>query len=116
MSKQASTAARPQSEDGGSSNSDAQPAPVMAAWRPTYRKRLPLLGLTALAGVLLCTAAAVGVLVGSNNMSSTKWVKQLAPNVCLSAINSVSDVLLALAMSQGVAIAWWRKVSYDAVN
>jgi hypothetical protein len=62
-------------------------------------------------GVLLCTGAVVGVLVASNGMSSSRWTQKLGPNVCIQAITSVSTLLLGVAIVNGIAIAWWRKVS-----
>ncbi|ETN44304.1 uncharacterized protein HMPREF1541_10484 [Cyphellophora europaea CBS 101466] len=106
------TSSRPTLSDGASSNQSQQPEVV--AWKPSYVRKVPLLGLACLAGVVLCSAAAVAVLVASNHMSSTKWHQNIAPNVCLSLINSVSNILLALAISYGVAIAWWRKAMHGA--
>ena len=88
-----------------------------AAWKPTYIRRLPLLGLACLSGVVLCTAGAAAVLVASNHVSSSKWHQDIAPNVCLALINSVSNIMLAVAISYGVALAWWRKVRlYNPMN
>jgi hypothetical protein len=43
---------------------------------------------------------------------SNKWKKrgQLTPSVALAVTNTVSNLALAIAIGQGVAIAWWRKV------
>jgi len=35
---------------------------------------------------------------------------QLTPSVALAVTNTVSNLCLAIAIVQGVAIAWWRKV------
>jgi hypothetical protein len=41
-----------------------------------------------------------------------KWKKrlQLSPSVALAVTNTVSNLCLAIAIGQGVAIAWWRTV------
>lgn len=95
------------------SRSSSQPEKLGQAgapWKPTYIRRLPLLGLMCLSGVVLCTAAAVAVLVASNHVSSAKWKQNFAPNVCLALLNSLSNVMLSVAIAYGVAVAWWRKV------
>ena len=91
--------------------SDSEDAGSIASpvWRPGYGQRFPMFGVGALLAVLACTGASVGVLVGSNNVSSSNWIQALAPNVCLQAINAVSNIMLAFAIAQGIAIAWWRK-------
>lgn len=40
-----------------------------------------------------------------------KWQKraQITPSVTLAIVNTISNVCLAVAIGQGVAIAWWRK-------
>jgi hypothetical protein len=40
-----------------------------------------------------------------------KWTKraQITPSVALALVNTISNVCLAVAIGQGVAIAWWRK-------
>jgi hypothetical protein len=40
-----------------------------------------------------------------------KWKKraQITPSVALAIVNTISNVCLAVAIGQGVAIAWWRK-------
>jgi ABC-type nickel/cobalt efflux system permease component RcnA len=94
------------------SSQDAHPHHHVAApWKPSYIRRRPLLGLGSMLGVLLCTGAVVGVLVASNGMSSSRWTQKLGPNVCIQAITSVSTLLLGVAIVNGIAIAWWRKVS-----
>lgn len=82
-----------------------------ASWKPSYARPAPVLGLACLFGVVICTAVAAAVLVASDHVSSSQWHQNIAPNVCLSLINSVSNILLAVAVGYGVAIAWWRKVS-----
>lgn len=80
----------------------------------TYTRRTPWLGVCCLLGVLLAAGAAAAALVLSNNRSSTRWIKQLPPNVILAGVNSVANICLAIAVGQGVAIAWWRKAARGA--
>lgn len=43
--------------------------------------------------------------------ANDKWAKraQITPSVTLAIVNTISNVCLAVAIGQGVAIAWWRK-------
>jgi hypothetical protein len=50
-----------------------------------------------------------------------KWVEhewrkpvQLSPSVALAVINTVSNLSLAIAVGQGVVIAWWRQAMKGA--
>jgi hypothetical protein len=78
-------------------------------WRPGYRARFPLFGAAGLLGVLVCAAVTVVVLVCSNNVSSSRWTQKLQPSIIIQGLNSASNLCLALAIAEGVAIAWWRK-------
>lgn len=79
------------------------------SWQPGYRKRFPAFGALALILVLLCALGSVAVPIGSDQVSSSKWSRWVAPNVCLQGLNAVSNIMLAVAISQGIAISWWRK-------
>lgn len=83
-------------------------------WQPGYRKRFPTFGAFALILVLLCALGSVAVLVSSDRVSSSKWSRWVAPNVCLQGLNAVSNIMLAAAISQGIAITWWRKAMRGA--
>jgi hypothetical protein len=86
----------------------------IVSWKPGYASRFPIFGLGSLLGVIACAGASVGVLVGSNNVSSSQWTQSLAPNICLQTINAISNALLATAIMSGIAIAWWRKALHGA--
>ena len=83
-------------------------------WQPGYAERFPIIGVASLCFVLLATVSSAAVLIGSNNVSSTRWPKLIAPNVCLQILNALSNIMLAAAIAQGIAIAWWRKASKGA--
>lgn len=83
-------------------------------WQPGFWKQFPWLGAGALLLVILISLASCLVLVFSNNRAQSQWDKRIAPNVILSVLNSVASVCLAVAVAQGVAISWWRKVMKGA--
>ncbi|KAI5362908.1 hypothetical protein Slin14017_G065890 [Septoria linicola] len=93
-------------------NSDAN---SHAHWQPGFIAQFPWLGLGALGGVILCLIASVIVLICSNKQSQTRivghrgWPKAVAPNVLISIFNSVANICFGIAISNGVAIAWWRR-------
>jgi hypothetical protein len=76
-------------------------------WRPGYFARFPWFGALGLFGVLICAIILVVVLVCSNGVSSTVW--RLQPSTIIQGVSGFSNLCLALAVAEGVAIAWWRK-------
>jgi hypothetical protein len=76
-------------------------------WRPGYFARFPWFGAAGLFGVLICAVILIAVLVCSDGASSTTW--RLQPSIILSGLSGLSNLCLALAIAEGVAIAWWRK-------
>ncbi|KAF7192985.1 hypothetical protein HII31_05676 [Pseudocercospora fuligena] len=86
-----------------------------AHWQPGFFAQFPWLGIGALGGVLACLIAAVVVLVCSNHKTQTRtahhrpWPKAVAPNVLISIFNSVANICFGIAISNGIAIAWWRR-------
>lgn len=90
-----------------SEDDDLQVEPV-SKWHPGYKTRFPFMGVLALITIAILACAALAVLVCSNNLSSSKWSQTIAPNVLLSLLNSISSLALMVAVSEGVAIAWWR--------
>lgn len=91
------------------SSEESQEAEQLSKWSPGYWNRFPFVGAIALAFIVLLAGAALGVLIGSDRVSTTTWSQRVAPNVILSALNAVSSLALALAVGEGVAIAWWRR-------
>lgn len=84
-------------------------------WNPGFFARFPWLGAGALGGVLACLVASIVVIVVSNDKTQTRtqdhhsWPKLVAPNVLINIFNSVANICFGIAISNGVAIAWWRK-------
>jgi hypothetical protein len=78
-------------------------------WNPGYLARFPWMGFLGLLGVLICALINVAVLISSNGVSSSVWPLQIAPHTIVNTIQSVSSLCLALAIAEGVSIAWWRK-------
>jgi Protein of unknown function (DUF3176) len=86
-----------------------EPNVTTHSWRPGYRARFPVFGAVGLLGVIVFAAATVIVLVCSNHVSSSRWNQKIEPSVVIQGLNSGSNLCLALAIAEGVAIAWWRK-------
>ncbi|KAI9868625.1 MAG: hypothetical protein M1813_004475 [Trichoglossum hirsutum] len=73
---------------------------------------IPYLGLSAVAGVIACIAAAVTVLVHSNGQQIHQWSVQ--PTVWLAVISAIAGACLHFALVQGVTITWWRKATHGS--
>ncbi|KAE9965356.1 hypothetical protein BLS_007692 [Venturia inaequalis] len=93
-------------------------------WQPGVKARFPWIGLIAILAMLTCIAFSVVILVTSDKKVSEQWpivikwkwisrkwkkTAQLTPSVALAVTNTVSNLALAIAIGQGVAITWWRK-------
>ncbi|EME40731.1 hypothetical protein DOTSEDRAFT_55859 [Dothistroma septosporum NZE10] len=79
-------------------------------WKPGYLNRLPVLGLGSLIVVLLCAIGSVLTLSIADGKSQSQWPQQIAPNVIVNILNSVTNICFGVAISHGIAIAWWRKI------
>jgi hypothetical protein len=79
-------------------------------WETGWKARFPYLGVAALFCVWVAAGAAAVVLVFSDGKAQSTWPKKITPNVILAAINAFANIMLAVGIGQGVAIAWWRKV------
>jgi hypothetical protein len=90
----------------GSSSREYDEAP----WETGVMARFPWLGIGSLFCVLLSVGAAALVLTLCNGRAQSGWPKKITPNVVLAGINAFANIMLAIAIGQGVAIAWWRKV------
>jgi hypothetical protein len=93
-------------------------------WRTGFRERFPWVGFGALAIIVTCIISVVLILVTSDGKAKEQWPAymdsqwigdrwkergQISPSVTLAIMNTISNVCLAVAIGQGVAIAWWRK-------
>lgn len=68
------------------------------SWAPGFWVRFPWLGFGALAVVLICSAGSILTLLLSRGKSETRWIKHLAPNVILNALNSVANIAFGVAI------------------
>lgn len=80
----------------------------ISKWSPGYYNRVPYFGVVGLSCIAIFACASLGVLVGSNHVSTSKWSQSFAPNVLISVFNALGSLGLAVAVSEGIAIAWWR--------
>lgn len=98
-------------------------------WRPGVKSQFPWVGLGALLTMLLCAASTIVILKTSNNKLAEQWpayqqydwikeswkeAAQLTPSTALALVNTVYNVALAVAIGNGVIIAWWRKALHGA--
>ncbi|KAK5318097.1 hypothetical protein LTR20_009471 [Exophiala xenobiotica] len=97
------------SDSGRSTSKVHDTSPVASNWNPGYRARFPAMGFFGLLGVVICTSIIIAVLVASDNVSSSKWSQTVGPSIIINGFTSISGLCLALAIAEGVSIAWWRK-------
>jgi hypothetical protein len=98
------------SRETGSSSGDSAQEYDEPQWETGVRARFPWLGIGSLVCVLVSAGAAVLILTLCDGRAQSGWPKKLTPNVILAGINAFANIMLAIAIGQGVAIAWWRKV------
>jgi hypothetical protein len=81
-------------------------------WRPGFRHQFPWIGFSGLVIVLIATSMAVAILVSSNHERIKEWPHRgytVQPNVLINIANQFQNLGLLTMISQGLAIAWWRK-------
>ncbi len=83
-------------------------------WQPGFWNQFPWLGVGCLVSAIVMSIVAIVVLLTSHEKAASQWDKRIAPNVILSILNSAASVCIAIAVAQGVAIAWWRKAMHGA--
>lgn len=93
------------SEVGSEDSHEIQP---LSKWSPGYYNRIPYFGLIGLSCIAIFSCASFAILIASNNVSTSKWTQNLAPHILLSVFNALGGMGLAIAVGEGVAIAWWR--------
>lgn len=76
-------------------------------WQPGIVAHIPWLGLCALLGACACLVAAISVLVVANKAPTAGW--SVRPSVYLSIAATIGNILLRLALREGVSVAWWRQ-------
>lgn len=83
-------------------------------WKPGFWNQLPITGVGALIGIIICSVAAVVVIYTSNGKPKSQWKIHAAPNVLVSIFTSVASILVTMAVGQGITISWWRKAMKGA--
>ncbi|UPX14085.1 uncharacterized protein EKO05_0004576 [Ascochyta rabiei] len=81
-------------------------------WRPGFRQQFPWIGFTGLVIILFATSMGVAVLGQSNSKRVKDWPFTrfpIQPNVLINIANQFQNLGLITFISQGLAIAWWRK-------
>ncbi|KAJ4988905.1 hypothetical protein SVAN01_05529 [Stagonosporopsis vannaccii] len=81
-------------------------------WKPGFRQQFPWIGFSGFIIILISTAAAVAVLGASNKERVKDWPFTrfpVQPNVLINIANQFQNLGLITFISQGLAIAWWRK-------
>ena len=81
-------------------------------WKPGFRQQFPWIGFSGFVIILIATSAAVAVLGASNHERVKDWPFTrfpIQPNVLINIANQFQNLGLITFISQGLAIAWWRK-------
>lgn len=76
-------------------------------WLPGLWTHVPIPGILAVIGALICIAGTVAVLVRSDGMPVTHWT--LSPTVYIALMTTGTNMLLRFAFHEGNKIAWWYK-------
>lgn len=98
-------------------------------WQPGIKSRFPWLGFAALLTMVIGIGCTVLILVTSKGKIAEQWPSyqkwnwidndwkskaQLKPSTALAIVNTITNLALAVAIGNGVAIAWWRKALQGA--
>lgn len=81
-------------------------------WKPGFRQQFPWVGFAGLIIILFATSMGVAVLGLSNKKRVNDWPFTrfpIQPNVLINIANQFQNLGLITFISQGLAIAWWRK-------
>ncbi|KUJ22926.1 uncharacterized protein LY89DRAFT_314228 [Mollisia scopiformis] len=76
-------------------------------WLPGLWTHVPIPGMLAVIGALICIAGTVAVLVRSDGMPVTDWT--LSPTVYIALMTTGTNMLLRFAFHEGNKIAWWYR-------
>ena len=101
--KEANASYQPVTANAPDHHSAASPA---SPWRSGVSKRLPWTAFLALFFVLVAVILMIVILVRSNHQPAP-WAVQ--PAVLLALAATFANILIAYALSEGVAVAWWVK-------
>ncbi|KAJ4384265.1 hypothetical protein N0V86_001112 [Didymella sp. IMI 355093] len=81
-------------------------------WKPGFRQQFPWIGFSGFVIIIIATSMAVAVLGASNKERVKDWPFTrfpIQPNVLINIANQFQNLGLITFISQGLAIAWWRK-------
>lgn len=87
-------------------------------WRSGLWLRLPGKGLGALGLVVLLTVGSAVIILFSNGTSPDEWKigrDPVQPQVYVSVFEMIMNLLMFCALTEGVVIAWWRKMLLGTV-
>ena len=77
------------------------------SWQPSFWRRIPWAGLSALSGALAGVLAAAILLNASNEQPTHDWTVQ--PTVYLAIFSTATNILLHFAFTRALTVAWWRR-------
>ena len=81
------------------------------AWRYGFIRCFPWKGLGSLTGAALGIVGCVAILISSSGVAVTAWTIQ--PAVYLAVIVAIVNILVHLALVEGVSTFWWRRLLED---
>lgn len=76
-------------------------------WLPGTWNPIPIPGLIAVIGALICIAGNIAVLVRSNGVPVADWT--ISPTVYIALMTTGTNILLRFAFHEGNKISWWSK-------
>ena len=76
-------------------------------WYPGLFYNIPWQGFGALLGAIVGLVAAVTILIGSDKQPISHW--RVQPSVWLTVSYTLTNIFLAVALREGVTIAWWNE-------
>src|SRR6186713_2203771 len=82
------------------------------AWKTGKSSPKPILSIAALILGLVCTVAALVVLLVSDGQPISGWT--VKPAVLLAIFSTIANSMVAVALSKGLAITWWRRALHGA--
>lgn len=82
--------------------------PKQYAWRPSFFRIRPMVGLAAILVAIICMFVSLSVLVTSDGKTSASW--SLQPTVYLAVATALSNTALNSALVQAAPISWWYVV------
>ena len=82
-----------------------------SSWNPSFIFRLPWLGIAAFLGPLASAASSIDILETSNGKPTSEW--SIQPTVYLAISSTITNLILYLALAEGVNLAWRRRAMKD---